>query len=111
MDIKYPRKCRLQMFIVHHVITVNKWNEVCVPPPRIIQRCPNRGDVGSRSCAQERCKELNGYVKCPNFPYCMDKWYIDKYCPKDNDLKKFMKIIILFLDIGLQHYNIIFQAD
>ena len=78
------------MFIVHHVITVNKWNEVCVPPPRIIQRCPNRGDVGSHSCAQERCKELNGYVKCPNFPYCMDKWYIDKYWPKDNDLKKFI---------------------
>ena len=81
------------MFIVYHVITLNKWNEVCVTPPRIIQRCPNRGDVGSRSCAQERCKELNGYVKCPNFPYCMDKWYIDKYCPKDNDWKKIMKMV------------------
>ena len=103
------------MFIIYHVITLNKWNEVCVPPTRIIQRCLNGGDVGSGSCAQERCKELNGYVKCPNFPYCMDKWYIDKYCPKDNDLKKFYEngvySVLLFLDIGLQHYNIIFQAD
>ena len=81
------------MFIIYHVITLNKWNEVCVPPTRIIQRCLNGGDVGSGSCAQERCNEPNGYVKCPNFPYCVDKWYIDKYCPKDNDWKKIMKMV------------------
>ena len=84
---------------------MNKWNVVCVPPPRIIQRCLNGGDVGSRSCAQERYKELNGYVKCPNFPYCMDKWYIDKYCPNGNDLKKNYENCIYSVQ---KHYNIIF---
>ena len=77
----------------------------------IDQRCPNVGDVGSLSCTQERRKELNGYVKCPNFPFCMDKWYIDKYCPKDNDLKKIYENCILctFFYIGFRiHYHTIF---
>ena len=81
-------KCPNDALCLHKLI------EVCQPPPRNIQRCPNGGDIGNSSCTQERCKELSsyalniGYVKCPNTPFCVDEDYIDRHCPKDDDDEK-----------------------
>ena len=70
-------------------LCLDKRYEVCSPPPRNIQRCPNGGDVGNSSCTQERCKELYYYyVKCPKSPFCVYENSIDRYCPKDNDDEK-----------------------
>ena len=66
-----------------------KYNEVCAPPPRNIQRCPNGGDFGNISCTEERCKELDShFTKCPNSPYCNSPYTVDKMCPKDDDEEK-----------------------
>ena len=63
--------------------------EVCRPPPRNIQRCPNGGDFGNSSCTWKRCKEIYWrYVKCPNSPFCVEESLTTQRCLKDNDNEK-----------------------
>ena len=69
-------------------LCLHRLHEVCAPPPRSVQRCPNGGDYGNVSCTQERCKELYSRVKCPNSAFCVDENDIDSNCPKDNNDKK-----------------------
>ena len=49
---------------------IDKYFEVCSPPPFNIQRCPNGGDFGESVCSKQFCEE-NGLHKCPFDPFCV----------------------------------------